>query len=87
MNASLFMKLAPNADDLWLKIMAILNGTKTINVKGIYGNILSIVGTQEKALSKKNVLERKNDQYLKDLIEYYGIDLREIFLSEQRSYQ
>lgn len=87
LNASLFMKLAPNADDLWLKIMAILNGTKTINVKGIYGNILSIVGTQEKALSKKNVLERKNDQYLKDLIEYYGIDLREIFSGEQRNYQ
>lgn len=82
----LFLKLSPKADDIWLYIMALLNGTDIVNAKGIYGNILSIdcEDTKKVALMKQNVGRGRNDEYLKNVLKYYNLDLKKAFESCNR---
>lgn len=74
----LFLKLSPKADDIWLYIMALLNGTDIVNVKGIYGNILAIDSekSQKVALMKQNVGRGRNDEYLSNVLKYYNLNLQ-----------
>ena len=78
----LFLKLSPKADDIWLYIMAIMNQTDIVNVKGIYGNLVSIVdeqnNVQQTALLKENVLRGRNDEYMENILNYYGTNLKNI---------
>lgn len=78
----LFLRLSPKADDIWLYIMAIMNQTDIVNVKGIYGHLISIVdeknNVQETALLKENVLRGRNDEYMENILKYYGINLKSV---------
>ena len=70
----LFLKLAPQTDDLWLKIMQIKVGTKVVTCgwKSVHKRAL-IPGTQEQALSYDNVLNNKNDECVRKLMRYYQL--------------
>lgn len=78
----LFLKLSPKADDVWLYMMAIMNQTNIINVKGIFGNLQYIVdeenSVQKTALLKENVLGGRNDEYLKNILDYYELNLKNV---------
>lgn len=66
-------KLCFGADDIWLKCMALLHGTKYIWVPNNIIDLPEIVGEKKNTLSKSNVIENKNDEYLKSVMEHYGI--------------
>lgn len=73
---TLFLNLAPNADDIWFKAMTLLNDRKSKilsqNYKQ-YANIVTIEGTQENSLYFKNLYEGLNDKYLKDVFNHYNL--------------
>ncbi|TFU94634.1 glycosyltransferase family 2 protein [Barnesiella sp. WM24] len=80
-NESLFMKLAPYADDIWFYIMGILNGTKkqcVINSKTRYYflDLFRQIRTRDR-LHDLNVGESKNDLQLKALLLHYNLSLKE----------
>lgn len=65
-NVDLFMELAPKADDLWFKCMALLNQTEVIQVKNPTKVPTPIAGTQKISLKNDNVKKDLNrEQWLK----------------------
>ncbi|WP_190809342.1 glycosyltransferase family A protein [Flagellimonas sp. S3867] len=56
----LYMQLAPKADDLWFKAMALLKGTKSIQANNGGKEPIPIWGSQKVSLKKSNISEDKN---------------------------
>ncbi|MDR1156229.1 MAG: glycosyltransferase family 2 protein [Bacteroidales bacterium] len=89
-NRELFLKLAPNADDIWFWAMALINGEYFDNEtpyviieKGSFNKLRMIDWWQHVAhsLQSVNVSENRNDGQLKAIIDYYpqiGEKLKEI---------
>ncbi len=72
-NEALFMKLCPSSDDLWLYVMARLNGFLPVKV----GNRLHPIfwpGTQSTGLFKENMY-KNDDLAINNLIAYYGSEV------------
>mgnify|MGYP006199790323 CR=1 FL=1 len=74
-NAELYMKLAPKADDLWFKAMAMLNNTNIRKVTSIPKENIPIMATQKVSLKKLNVGQLKNNQQWEALVEYFNLKL------------
>lgn len=72
-----FLKLAPNADDVWLNFCAWISGLKIKNTKGILGNIISIESSSSNGLMQKNVSQRENDLQIKQVLEYLKINIHD----------
>lgn len=71
-------ELSLAADDIWLKVMEMLNGTKVVAVEDKKVNPIPVDTIDVTPLAAQNVNESKNDVYLKNLIEKYGINLYEM---------
>lgn len=70
------MHLCPYADDLWLKLMSMRNGT-TVSVIYKFRCIpVTIYGTTESSLYYINAEQGKNDEQWKNLLNYYGEDIK-----------
>lgn len=67
----IFMKLCPIGDDLWLKVMQLLNDIPCV-LAAKQRTLRYIDGTQEIALHKTNVGQGKNDEQLNNLFEFYN---------------
>ena len=66
LNDKKFMELAPRADDLWFKAMALLEGTQSIQAKNTPKEPIPIGGTQKVALKKENLgMDKNTEQWLK----------------------
>lgn len=76
-NKDIFMKLAPNADDIWYKVMTLLNGRKSRLIYKKPIHYPPILGTQKISLRKQNLSKQhlNNDTQLLNLIDYYSIEL------------
>ena len=64
------------ADDIWLKTMELLNGTKVVWTPN---NIMTPPYTehsQDTALYLDNVHQNKNDEYIDNMLELYGEELK-----------
>ena len=61
-----------NADDLWLRIMGIISRTNVVHTNRFSYPFLSVAGAEKNALSKSNVLEKKNDDQLQNILKLYG---------------
>lgn len=72
-----FMELAPYADDVWLNFCAWISGIKTVNTKGILGNVISIESSVNDGLAEINVTYRKNDKQIKQVLKYLEIDINQ----------
>lgn len=72
-----FMKLAPCADDVWLNFCAWISDMKIVNTKGIWGHIIEIQSSSNNGLSIANVVYRKNDEQIKQVLEYLKIDVNQ----------
>ncbi|MFT6218918.1 MAG: hypothetical protein ACJA2Y_000891 [Cycloclasticus pugetii] len=71
---NLFIKLAPSADDIWFKAMALLNKTKTVMVNEKSTDCFTVIeGSQDEALWHINVTENKNDEQLKEVFDYFKL--------------
>lgn len=71
-----FLKIAPTADDLWFKVMELLNGTKVYplkTVEPIWNRILVDENSQDVGLINGNIHNGANDQQLKALFDYYNL--------------
>lgn len=70
----LFMKLSPLNDDLWLKIMQILNDTCVVVCNGkISQNRIELAETQNHSLNSVNVHENANDVFMNNLLSFYKL--------------
>lgn len=68
-----FMEKAKTADDLWIKIMAVISGKKVVWAKNSMIMPTTINLRQQDELSNQNVADGKNDQIFRDLCEYYHL--------------
>lgn len=74
LNQKLFLKLSPNADDLWLKVMQIRRGTKVVLCdRKVSHTRADIQGTQEQSLNSSNVHKCVNDEYMERMIQYFHL--------------
>ncbi|TVR83052.1 MAG: glycosyl transferase [Saprospirales bacterium] len=69
---NLFLILAPQADDLWFKMMAKLNGTNVRTSIKPAIKPLTIIGSQSIALNKVNVKKDRNRLQWEQLKKYFG---------------
>ena len=72
-NSKLFLKLAPKADDLWFKVMALLNGTNAILAKKRAQSPIPIIGSQKQSLKKINIGGNKNKTQWMAITEHFNI--------------
>lgn len=69
-------ELAPTTDDIWLKIVGVLNRTPVVKVNKNSKEWFTVHGSQKSSLRSINVDESNaNDLALRNLITYYSIDL------------
>lgn len=67
------------ADDIWLKAMALLNGTSVIAIPSTKTKyVVGIIGAEKTALFKTNVGENRNEEYLRNVFKMYGINFETI---------
>jgi len=75
-NLEILKKYALTADDLWLKVMSLKNGTKVVSIAGEYpGFFIPIIQNDNKKLADSNLREGQNDIVFKELIRYYEIPM------------
>jgi len=73
----IFQRICLLADDLWLKIMALKIGTLVVTNRFYNKDFVSVGRTQKEKLVKYNVQSGGNDKQLRNLLDYYGINLKE----------
>ena len=74
LNIELLKALSLNADDIWLKFMQVLVGTKVVLCGSFLKNNMFVVkGSQEVSLNANNVFDNKNDIYIQNLLEHYQL--------------
>lgn len=67
-------EIALRADDLWLKIMSVLNNTKVSSIAGPYPRFfISIIHKNDQKLMDLNIGGGENDKVFKVLMDHYGI--------------
>ncbi len=86
LNEDFFMKICPNADDIWFWGQLILNDKKICTVPDNIKKLSLIQGSQETALWKSNVISNQNDVQLNSLIKKYPKILK-ILQKEQHQEQ
>lgn len=72
-----YMRLSPNADDLWYKAMAMLKGTAMRKSRYPYPAPIPILGSQTVSLQKKNIGEDQNRTQLLALAKEYNLTFGE----------
>jgi hypothetical protein len=80
---NVFMEICKNADDLWLKIMALRSGTKVVKVNKYSKTMMEIPNSQNISLMSDNVINGKNDIQLARVLEYCDIDIKYCFSEEE----
>jgi len=78
----LFMKLTPDADDIWFWAMAVLNKTKIKVIENNISKIAVVNETQDSGLWLSVNASGENDVKLKNIFHYYK-ELKNILLSER----
>lgn len=71
----LFLELAPKADDLWFKAMALLKGTQSIQAENSVKEPIPIWGSQKISLKKTNIAEDKNRTQWLALTKHFELKL------------
>jgi len=73
LDAKLYTRLCPTSDDLWLKVMAMLKGTKTVQVPGTNGVYPSIPFWNGPKLSPENIWNDGNTIALDKLMRHFNL--------------
>ena len=77
LNSEMFMRKAKTADDLWLKVMAVLSGVKVVWAKNTMIMPTTINLHQQDELTNINVVDGKNDKIFRDLCDCYHLGKKE----------
>lgn len=73
MNSERFLKLTPNADDLWFKAMSLKKGTVSIQAENVVEEPIPIFGSQKESLKKSNINEDKNRVQWQAVADHYSL--------------
>ncbi|HIF9091537.1 TPA: glycosyltransferase family A protein [Photobacterium damselae] len=79
-NQDIFMSLCPSADDVWLKIMALISNVKCKKVdddRNWDSRFVELNVSQTNALSLINVGNSHNDKQLEMVMKYYGLSRKD----------
>ncbi|MDR0407577.1 MAG: glycosyltransferase family 8 protein [Campylobacteraceae bacterium] len=71
LDKELFLRLSPKADDIWFWAMCVLNGIKINVINGNEKHLSYVEDTQSIGLFNENVAKNRNDEYIKNIFEYY----------------
>jgi len=74
-NENLFKKLCFHADDIWLKVMELINHKMVVTNNRFNKSFVSVGTTQNQKLVSENILLGGNDVQLNNLLRHYEIDL------------
>jgi hypothetical protein len=74
-NRDLFEKLAPAADDLWFKAMAIRAGTSVCRSAENRPGPLPIAFSQAVSLKHTNITDDRNRTQWGDLVRHFGLEV------------
>lgn len=74
-NEGLFKELCFHADDIWLKVMELLNHKMVVTNNRFNKSFVSVGATQNQKLVSENILLGGNDVQLNNLLRHYKIDL------------
>lgn len=77
-NKSAIKDLCLNADDLWLKIMSLRNGTLAVKTDPDMIDFIDIIITQKVKLTDSNVGSDMNDIQLNNILDSYQINLSDL---------
>jgi len=75
-NKDVFKKISFYNDDLWLKVMSLLNNTMVVQTNCFPGHFFGIRGTQEDALFNYNIGQNGNDIQFNELLKKYKFKIR-----------
>ena len=75
LNKDIINKYAIMADDIWLKVMELLQGTKAVYTDNFPQWLFTIRGSQNVTLAKTNVDKNNNDYVIECLAQIYNINL------------
>lgn len=84
LNHSIFKSLCFHADDLWLKVMALMNGTMVVTNKRYNKDFITITNSQREKLVNNNVFGGGNDAQLKKILLNYELDLYTLLNSKKK---
>jgi hypothetical protein len=73
----LIKELCFHADDVWLKMMAYMNGHKVITNSKYNKDYVTVSSTQNEKLVTQNVFDGGNDRQLKNIINHFKINFHE----------
>jgi len=73
-NAELFLELAPKADDLWFKAMALIAETNAVQAKEKAKTPIPIIGSQKQSLKKSNISGDKNKTQWLAITTHFNIE-------------
>lgn len=85
-NAEMIKKLCPTADDIWLKFMEVISGIKVRNVAMKKTGTILRDTQKNMALGIINMIEGRNDDQIKAMVEYYNDMFGEDTLEEIMAY-
>lgn len=74
LNKKMIKEKALKADDLWLKVMGIKNGTEVVSITNFrQRKFLPIIIDNNPQLMDQNIGAGRNDKILRDLLDYYDL--------------
>lgn len=77
LNHDVFMSKARTADDLWIKIMAVMGGVKVVWAENTMIMPTTINLNQDEELANENVRNGKNDIIFRDLCCFYHLEKKD----------
>jgi len=81
-NKDIFKKICFYADDIWLKLMGLLNGTKVMQTSCFPGHFFTIQGSQKDCLLKTNITRNQNEVQFQAVLNRYRTDLMKFIKRE-----
>lgn len=78
-DSELFLNLAPKADDLWFKVMSLLNGTEVTRPSSPPKKPTPIIGSQKVSLKKTNVNADGNRQQWIQICKHYKLTEQHLY--------
>jgi hypothetical protein len=76
LNKEVLKNICFQADDLWLKVHAYLNGSMVVTSKKYNKDLIAVSKTQNEKLLSKNSYGGGNDEQLKNILDYYNIKFK-----------
>ena len=82
-NVERMRELAPTADDLWVRFMSLLNGTRVVKTRRYHKPFSTLRDSQDESLQVHNCLEGENDHVIRRLSAAYPDALRGVMVHAQ----